>query len=372
MIKSKIRELRLVVADECPYSCLYCNLYYKKLLDAKKISQSDFDDQYRIGNESYSLLYKKNRDDIVFSLSDYKFLFSILHKNFGLEDITFSGGDPFLSKNLKEIINLAHNEGFRTTAITKGAPLFNIKNRIDARKKFGNLSRIIFSVDSLDPVKHAKNNLPLVKRDLALKYLPKALKTIKILTGLGYNIEVNSVIEPVNSEGKSLTKSFNKTSEIINFCLENGVSKVKFIELDSIATMGKPYIEKYFFDMIRAGYFVSNDISPWSGIKKAKITYKSTTEIFSISRKKGANMKVMAYRTHCPSCYINKKRIKACEFSSGGELHLDFSGKSFLCQKDADFKFIDISEAVKNRDTASTVKDLLLIEKGIKKQKCKI
>ncbi|MEI6528928.1 MAG: radical SAM protein [Candidatus Falkowbacteria bacterium] len=371
MISSKIKELRLVVADECPYSCLYCNLYYKKLLDAKKISQSDFDNQYRIGNESYSLLYKKNKDDVIFGPSDYKFLFSILRKNFGLEDITFSGGDPFLTKNLKEIINLASKEGFRTTAITKGAPLFNIKNKIDARKKFGNLSRIIFSVDSLDPVKHAKNNLPLVKRELALKYLPKALKTIKTLTGLGYNIEVNSVIEPVGSIGKSLTKSFNKIRDIINFCLENGVSKVKFIELDSMVTMGKPYIEKYFFEMIKAGYFANNNISPWSGKKNEKITYKSITEIFSIPRKKGANMKVMAYRTHCPSCHINKNKVKDCEFSQGGELHLDFSGKSFLCQKDADFKFVDISQAVKNRDSAATIKGLLLIEKGIMKQKCK-
>ena len=373
MINSKIKELRLVVTDECPYSCLYCNLYYKKLLESKKITQDKFDRQYKIGNESYSLLYQKGKNDPVLNLKDYEFLFKILHKNFGLEDVTFSGGDPFLNKHLKEIVNLAHKEGFRTTAITKGAPLFNITNKADARKKFGNLSRIIISLDTLNPREHAKNNLPLVKKELAIKFLPKTLKIIKTLSNLGYNIEVNSVIRPVDFSGSSLSKSFNKTKKIIDFCLENGVSKVKFIELDSVATLGKPYIEKYFKEMIKAGFFIKYNISPWIPNKNSKVVLKNVTEIYSIPRKngQGAEMKVLCYRTHCPNSFIHKNKVKECEFSQGGELHLDFSGKSFLCQRDDDFKFVDICSTIKNRDTLSTIKNLLTIEKEIKKQKCK-
>lgn len=342
MIGLKIKELRLVVTDECSYSCRYCNLYYKKLLQSGRISQADFDKKYKIGNESYSLLYKSDNNSAVFNLSDYDFLLSTLRDSFGLEDITFSGGDPFLYKEIKGLINLADSKGLRTTAITKGAPLFNIKNALSANRKIGNLSRIIFSIDTLDAKEHAENNLPIVKKSLAINYLPKTLGVVKILSDAGYNVEVNSVISPCNSLG-GLLKSFVRTKRLILFCLKNGVNKVKFIELDSQETLGKPYIEDYFKKMRKAGFFTKN-----------------------ISR-----MKIMAYRTHCPETFLVKDDVKKCEFSVGGELHLDFRGKSFLCQKDNKFKFIDISTAVKNRDKKELIKNLIKIDKEIKKQKCK-
>lgn len=342
MIDLKIKELRLVVTNECSYSCRYCNLYYKKLFQLNLITKEDLIDWYKIGNESYSLLYESACDNAVLNISDYDFLLSVLRDRFALEDITFSGGDPFLNKEIKSLINLAASKGLRTTAITKGAPLFNIKNTSSAYKKIGNLSRVIFSIDTLNPREYAKNNLPILKYTAALGYLPKTLNVIKILSKAGYNIEVNSVVSPCKSQSDWL-KSFANTKKIILFCLKNGISKVKFIELDSMKTLGKPYIEKYFRAMKRAGFFTKN-----------------------VSK-----MKVMAYRTHCPETFITGGKEKKCEFSSGGELHLDFSGKSFLCQKDEKFKFIDISSSVKNRDESALIKDLIKIDKEIKKQKCK-
>lgn len=374
MTELKIKELRLVVTNKCGYSCSYCNLYYKKLLESKKISKKEFNNQYKIGNESYGLLFNENQERKPLTPADYKFLFLVLKEKFSLEDVTFTGGDPFLNTSIKSIVNLAVSCHFRTTAITKGSPLFLIKNKVDAYKKFGKLSRIIVSIDSLDPLEHAKNNLPLIKESLAVNFLPQTLKTIKTLTKLGYNIEVNSVIKPFKDSGDDMLESFNKTNDIIDFCLASGVSKVKFIELDSVDTIGKPYIESYFKKMIEAGMLSKYNSSPWQDKKLNKITHSSVTEIYSIPKKgKIKNeMKVLAYRTHCPSSFLTNGKIKKCKFSLGGELHLDFNGRSFLCQKDHSFKFVDTYEAIKNRDVSLLVKKIHLINKRVEAQKCKI
>ncbi|EKE14180.1 MAG: hypothetical protein ACD_12C00637G0001, partial [uncultured bacterium] len=109
MKRLTIKELRLVVTDKCPYSCVYCNLYYKKLLELEKISISEFNRNYKIGNESYSLLCENGKEDRILTPDDYSFLFKTLRDNFGLQDVTFSGGDPFLYPQLKDIVNLAHD-----------------------------------------------------------------------------------------------------------------------------------------------------------------------------------------------------------------------------------------------------------------------
>ena len=108
--------------------------------------------------------------------------------------------------------------------------------------------------------------------------------------------------------------------------------------------------------------------------KSDKIKNNSVAEIFSIPEKgkDAENMKVLAYRTHCPSSFLAKDDKKKCEFSAGGELHLDFYGRSFLCQRDDKFRFIDISPEVKSRDVSGVAEKLLLINKEIRKQKCKI
>ena len=213
-----------------------------------------------------------------------------------------------------------------------------------------------------------------MKESLAVNFLPQTLKTIKTLTMLGYNIEVNSVIKPFKDSGDDILESFNKTKDIIDFCFESGVSKVKFIELDSIYTIGKPYIESYFKKMIEAGVFSKYNSSPWQNKKLNKITNNSITEIYSIlnKEKRKSEMKVLAYRTHCPSSFLTKGKIKKCKFSLGGELQLDFNGRSFLCQKDSSFKFVDTYEAIKNRDVSLLVKKINLINKRVNAQKCKI
>lgn len=144
----QIKEMRLTISSACPYSCLYCNLYFKKLYLAGKISYDELAAFYKVGNESVDILLGTNREE--FSLEDYVFLFSYLKNNFRLEDVTLTGGDPFMNKNIQEIAQAAKAVGLRTTAITKGAPLFACNNIEAVNKKLKFIDRVIFSLDTMD------------------------------------------------------------------------------------------------------------------------------------------------------------------------------------------------------------------------------
>lgn len=367
----KIKELRLVVSDSCPYSCRYCNLYYKKLLATHKISQSSFAKKYKIGNESFSLLFDQKGP--IFKLTDYRFLFFVLRSYFGLEDVTFTGGDPFLNPDLVKIINSAHKLGIKTTAITKGAPLFNLKDRKGVKKKLGNLDRIIISLDTLDATKYANNNLPFLKTEKGKMFLPQTLKLIKFLGGINYNLEINSVIGILPSTKQKLNLLFKEVEQIIDFCLNNNVKKIKFLELDSNKTLGRPYIEKFFRLLIGAGNLKKYGIKSSDFKIDPKMIKLGMTKICCLKSpfKKSEGLEIIAYRTHCPLSFLLKENNKKCEFKKGGELHLDLRGKSFLCQRDNNFNYFDIYPFVKSRDQEGLITCFTKIERAIRKQKCK-
>ena len=368
----KIEEMRLVVSNSCPYSCRYCNLYYKKLFVAGKISKDELLKKYKVGNESFGLLCDDSQK--AFLLADYKFLFSTLKNNFGLADITFTGGDPFTNPNLCKIASLAKNIGIRTTAITKGAPLFSCKNKNDVFNKLGSIDRVIFSIDTMDKKNYAENNLPLVKLSEGKKFLKRTLNTLKLITSFGYNVEVNCVVKPLPTDKKEQKNIFKDLKSILDFCLESDVVKVKFIELDSDDTLGQPFIEDFFITMIDGGYLKKYRVKSDSLKIKKNQKIENNLEIFSLKRKSGTDMKVYAYRTHCPTTLLdNNKGIttKRCEFNKGGELHLDFQGRSFLCQKDDSFRYVSLFESIKNKNLKQFKTDIIKIDKMIKKQKCK-
>lgn len=365
----RVKELRLVMTDACSYSCCYCNLYYKKLLALKRISLSKYKYKYEVGNESHGLLSSLGSACGQFNQADFRFLFTILRSFFRLEDVTFTGGDPFLSRNIKGVIDIADTIGLRTTAITKGAPLFNLKNKRSIDRKLGRLSRIIISLDTLDPREHADDNLPLLPSVDALKFLPQTLVAIKRLIAAGRDVEINSVIKDGAKDSVELLNSFASTKRIIDFCLKSGIKKIKFIELDSRGTLRSPYIEEYFQLMKEEGLL--------NGYKIIKRHSDNTTRYFAgntfwikRSSARGGALEIAPYRTHCPATYLDQKSGKKCEFSRGGELHLDFYGRSFLCQRDKKTRLISLIKSVKNRDVDDFINNILLINQEINKQKC--
>lgn len=364
-----LKELRLVATDKCPYSCRYCNLYFQKLLAQKKISISEFKKQYLIGNESACLLAPAANE--AFNLADYQFLLTTLRDQFKLADVTFSGGDAFLSSNFRELVNLATRLKLKTTAITKGAPLFSLKDKRDCRRRFGSLERIIFSLDTLDAKEHALNNLPLVPFARAIKFLPQTLESICFLVKAGYEVEVNSVLVKPGSSSQERAASFRRTKALIDFCFKVGLRRLKFIELDSQKTLRRPYLEDYFKKMIEGGYLEDYGKIKASASKITNSRY--LRRVIKILQKKrgaqdGGGFSVVGYRTHCPSSALSGE--KRCRFSLGGELNLDFHGRSFYCQKDKDFKYLSLFAAVRARDSKALVSLLKAIRRAVLDTKC--
>ena len=367
----KIKEMRLTISSDCPYSCLYCNLYFKKLYLAGKISYDELAASYKVGNESADILLDTNREE--FSLEDYVFLFSYLKNNFGLEDVTLTGGDPFMNKNIQEIARTAKEAGLRTTAITKGAPLFACNNVAVINKKLKFIDRIIFSLDTMDKLNYAKNNLPLLNRATALGYLAKTLRVIRLVAQSKIAVEVNCVAKPLPVKPEARRQALGDYKKLIKFCLNNRIKKIKFIELDAPETLGKPFLNSFFDALASFGClrdYLNRRVEVEQGTDKNSC---SVSKVCSLKRLRRPALDIYAYRTHCPATFISLRsgdQQKGCEFRNGGELHLDFHGNSLLCQRQINAKKINLLKLVKSRNSEALTKEVLKINEMIGKQKC--
>src|SRR5262249_21365876 len=125
-----------------------------------------------------------------FELDDYLFLATILKTHFATEDITLSGGDPFLFKDIGSLGKGIHNLGINVTAISKGRLVYD---RIFNGDLEGNeFDWVYFSFDTLDPTKFAK----IVRVESAAADLEKAITVMKLLILKGVKVKINCVVHP--------------------------------------------------------------------------------------------------------------------------------------------------------------------------------
>lgn len=372
----KIEDLRLVVTDQCPYSCVYCGVHYQKALDLGLITRDEFEKRDIGGNEGASIGRYMTNKNLYLSLDDYRFLVAVLAYYFGVRDVTFSGGDPFVRPDIRELIDSIDDFGLRTTALTKGLPLFSGTDKDLIAKKAGKLSRIIFSLDTLNAGEHARVNLPLMPKKEALAALPKTLAAIKNACDLGYNVDINSVIIPIDFSSQIETdESFDNTREIIRFALKNKVNRIKFIELDLKSSLGSPYIEKYFKIMAGMGYFKDFHLSKW--VDPVLDLDNQMTEFAFVKRGKSfADLQLCTYRTHCPTTFLRNmergkdKFEKKCDFREGGELNINSTGQIITCQKNPYRQIIDLRSAVVRRDILRIIKLVKTAGNKIGGQQC--
>ena len=85
------KELRLVLTENCNYNCTFCHKegmkkQEKNLLDA----------------------------------NDYAFLYQICKESFNWDEITLTGGEPFVRKDIDEIIEKLYKSGAKITIVTNG------------------------------------------------------------------------------------------------------------------------------------------------------------------------------------------------------------------------------------------------------------
>ena len=143
----------LSIVGACNYKCIYCSAH-EQILDGSII---DYLDIIKI----YEILKSKK-----------------------VCKINITGGEPFLHKNIEEIIRLSTNN-FSTTVLTNGSL---VKDHVEFLKNYQNKKRLRFSV-SLDSGKLDRNEIT-----RGINSFDSSLNGIELLNKWGYSVTVLSTV----------------------------------------------------------------------------------------------------------------------------------------------------------------------------------
>ena len=185
MITSKFNSdrIRLLVTDECNYSCPYCH------------NEGQFSRKNFIGLEK------------VKELTEY-----ITKNNVQIRSFTISGGEPTIHKSLPQIISLVRKVTPNISIVTNGELL--LPEKIDELANAG-LKYIKFGIDSVS----------------LAKTKPQKLKSKSTPTKVLKNLMYAKKILPMSSINTVVSKfNIDKIRESIDFSDTNNIS-VKFLEL---------------------------------------------------------------------------------------------------------------------------------------------
>ena len=227
--KFKIPSLRVSLLGKCNENCFYCHNEGVP----KKIS---------------STIQTGDIINVIYFL-----------KNFGLKKIKFTGGEPLLYKDLKNLLYKAKHINDLKLYITTNGTLI--------RKRIKDLSpniidKISVSLDTLDA--------HFYKYITGKDYLGEVFLGLRMLKKFGYNVEIDAVLlKNINSAKPSL-------NELIDYCVNNDFD-LQFIELSNEtdeALYSKFYVDPY-LTLKKAGLdFLNNDTNDrqFFKIKNSKIT----------------------------------------------------------------------------------------------------
>lgn len=273
----KIKNLRVLITNRCPYNCSYC---HREGMDGVK-------------NEALNI-------------TDYEYLAKLLKNNFGLEKVSFSGGDPCCRTDLWQIINKVNKLGLSSIIVTKGQLL----------KTIGKVSQIHFSIDTLNNILYSK--ITGVKSNVLEKTISKVLEA----KSRGVQVFINTVILKGVNDNKQNFKT------LLAFCKKHQIDEWRLIE----EMGGLPfrrrnvYLEKYANKM---GLKVANQLPGH------KLTLRHN------------NIPITLYRCHCVAIWLTKKYIPE-------SLFLDPEGQILLCMHN-NMK-VDLLDAIKKRKTTAIIK----------------
>ena len=370
-----IKEARFILTDLCPYSCSWCGVFAFKQLLSNKISDKSYKNRDVGANEGDMIRNYKNVKEEYLSAQDYVFLTAVLSYYFNTSRVTLTGGEAMMRKDFRQISDQINNLGVKIKALTKGAPLFNMHNPDDISRKIGTVHEIVFSLDTLDEHEYASSCLPLLPVDKAKKYLPKTMEAIKVAVRAGYEVGLNMVIPNIDIKNKNeRIQLFQKIRQMIEFALNNGVRRLKFIELDTKEIRaGNYYIEEYLTLFINEGYLNGlpvlslRNFNEWSvGKSKIKFTFANLSRTCE-------PMSLIAHRCTCPATLrLTKPKEKLCEYSAGSPMYLNSGAEIVMCQAASHNanKRLSIRQEIIQRDIKGIVRKIQRAENIIQRQSC--
>ncbi len=159
------------ITEKCNYSCDFCYAKYESDICSRKEYHNDLYKTYELLSATYDYFVNK------FSLP---------------VRLNFAGGEPFLSKNLKEIIKIAYNIGFKVSFISNGS----ILNKESANIISKYLSIAAFSIDS----SCYDTNLNIGRSTRGGKVIEalELLEVIKVFRDAQIDIKINTVVSRYN------------------------------------------------------------------------------------------------------------------------------------------------------------------------------
>lgn len=291
------RELRLVVTENCNYNCVFCHKEGMKKYETNKLTPYD-----------------------------YGFLFKTCKDMFNWDEVTITGGEPFVRSDIDDIVKILKGLGAKITIVTNGEL---INKHVDILKYIDriNLSIHTLSKDKYDQITQKKDKLNEVLKNIS------AIRTVYPYL----NIRLNAVIV----KGQNDTRE--EIEEYIAFAKRIKAS-IKFVEL-----FGQDQDMVNIFqiaEMLNSLGFKYKDIS---NISKQELTDGETTVVLS--------------RIFCANAILQIDPEKYC--NKYNDLFITPEGNINICRNSKED--IPIYDAMKNKDTDGLIKKLNLALNNIGK-----
>lgn len=283
------RELRIIVTQDCNYDCFFC---HKEGIDRKAVKMLNCD--------------------------DYEYLYSVCKDKLEWKDVSITGGEPFMFKDIDDTIKKIHKKGGFITVITNGELLSSHMEVVPCIK------RINLSLHTLNEKKYSM----IINRKNKMK---KILKNIALIRNICPKTEIRLNVVLV----KGLNEKRTDIMKLIDFAEKVGAS-IKFIELytDNENEIVKlEYLEKILVDENYRYKEGSNVSKKYMTNGKVDIVL---SRIFCANAKKQFN----------PAYYCNKYN----------DLFITPDGYINICRERT--KEISIVNEIKNRDEKGLIEKM--------------
>lgn len=284
------RELRFLITSDCNYACYFCHLE-------------------GMSRELISKKFKLLADD-------YAFIFEEFKKSTGCNTVTLTGGEPFIRRDILDIVRKLKEKGAVITIVTNGSLL-----PVDG-KVYEFIDRLNISLHTMEADKYksmTKNGI-----------LQMVLSNIEFVKKNFVNVDItlNTVMSGTNYEIEELVK-WSSDREI----------SIKFIELypsdcDGFRSMGD--IE----DLLKEN---NSDILKTSGTSRQH-AFKSN------------NRKIVLTQITCAKAMEQKDKSPREYCRQNQDVFITPDGNIKTCMNTSDV--VAIAKAVKNRDSSEVLERL--------------
>lgn len=274
------KELRLIITRKCNYDCYFCH------------------------GEGV----EKNTKDLL-QAEDYQFLVSFCKEKYGWNTVTLTGGEPFMRKDIADIIDKLYDLGISLTVVSNGELINNYYNKLDKINRL-NISIHSFDEDIYDKIVQRKNKLPKVKSNLSE------------LRNFNSNIEIriNTTIVKGQNDALKDYKNLLQFAESLN-------ASIKIIELFSNEKKDIVPLEKIKFIFMNLGFKVLQE-------------YDHKIELYN------GKTKVILSKIFCAAANNRYNPNTYC--NAHNDLFVSPDGKIRLCRYlDEE---VDILNEIKNKD----------------------